>query len=579
MAVAAYAFWPAAVSVERQQIQFEVLTAAGAAYQAAPKLSPDGRFLAYVAPAGTGLRPAIWIRAINGVEPRALPGTDDAENLFWSPDSEVIGYERGSTLHKVNVTGGLPQKLAEVPNAAGGTWMKSGDVLVAANDAFTATLWRVPGQGGVPVQLPQLKGEGPAVSYGWPMMLPDDRHFIYMGWNFTSANRAIFVGDLEGSAPVKLVAADAAAAVSPGHLLFMRSGTLFAQAFDDRQLALSGDPIRIVDRLQFDTLSGYASYSVSATGLLAYRAGAGGGAEPSELAWFDRQGKQLGTVGSRANFGQIRLSPDGKRVAVSGTVDATGAIRVAVLDLANGVMTPLTEEKLLAGDPVWSPDSKTIAFVAMGSRNQLFMQPMGGGAATLGFGSDHLFKWLSDWTADRQLIFQVPRPGKLFAVTPEKPDSLRLLLEVPGDVDEAHVSPDGTAIVYQVREDSPDSTTAPQIWLAAFPAMEHRRQISARGGGIPFWRGDGKEIFYLTPDGKLMSVAVSRNPDGGFDVTPPVELFQSPIRAPRLFEDQYAVTKDGARFLFIKPQREQELRQSPITVSVNWQARLERKQR
>jgi Tol biopolymer transport system component len=322
----------------------------------------------------------------------------------------------------------------------------------------------------------------------------------------------------------------------------------------------------VADDVAINTVSGRASFGVAQTGVLAYRT-AGGATSISDLVWLDRSGKSIGTVGDGRTYYQIRLSPDGKRVAVAEAAAGSLQFRLSVLDLGNGVASRLTDEKAIANDPAWSPDSETIAYEALQTNGrQMFTHRVGSPTATLVFESTDDPKWLDDWSADGKfLLFHLPRPSKLFAVPLDEPRTAKLLIETPETIDSAHFSPDGKWIAYQITESS-----VYQVWVASFPAFDKRRRISPQGGGQAFWRGDGRELFYLTPAGKMMSVAVTPNASNGtLDFATPVEMFQSPNATPTLTVDQYTVTKDGKRFLFIRP-RDTTVVRPPVTVVVNW---------
>jgi Tol biopolymer transport system component len=260
-------------------------------------------------------------------------------------------------------------------------------------------------------------------------------------------------------------------------------------------------------------------------------------------------------------------------VAVSEASPGALTFTLSVLDLGNGVASAVTDAKGTANDPVWSPDGETLAFEALQKTGrQLMAQRVGNPTPTVAFESADDPKWLDDWSADgKWLLFHLPKPSKLFVASPGEPRAAKLLLDTAETIDGAHFSPDGKWIVYQITESG-----VYQVWVASFPAFDQRRRISPQGGGQAFWRGDGREIFYLTPTGKMMAVAVTAKPAGGaLDFAAPIELFQSPIPTPSLGVDQYSVTKDGKRFLFIRP-RETAVVRPPVTVVVNWAAALRR---
>ncbi len=381
-------------------------------------------------------------------------------------------------------------------------------------------------------------------TFNWPSFLPDGRHILVTAWHADPAKRHIQVRTLDDATAVTILNVGSNAFYAPpGYLLYQRDGTLMAQAFDANRLVTSGEAVRISD-VPISRTSGRGAFSVSDNGVLAYRAGAS--SDPiSTLTRYDRQGRVLGTVGDPGPHNQIRLSPDGTRVILA-LVDLKFDLRAVRARSRQRRRQPDDAERRSANDAAWSPDSETVAFESRPKgRRDFYSQTVGSRSPTLMFESADDPKWLDDWSADgRYLLFHVPGPGKLFAL-PTFGDRQPLpLMTATAAIDGAHFSSDGKWVVYQSQE----SGTF-EVWVASFPAFDHRRQISTHGGGQAWWRSDGKEVFYLRPDGKLMSVTVaSEAPSGALVFRPPVELFQSPLAPPNLTIDQYTVARDGSGF-------------------------------
>jgi eukaryotic-like serine/threonine-protein kinase len=568
-------WWPRERPVAPQRIQFAVQTQADPGSVLSldvPAISPDGRLLAFVSPATAGGAKVIWIRPIDALDARTLAGTEGGSKLFWSPDSRSIGYAADDRIYRVGADGGAPQMLCEMPNFSSAAWTRSGSILMTTVGAtMGGRLFTVSEQGGPPVEVTLAGAEGVAKYASWPFLLPDGRHFLYLGWAFNPDVRALYVGSLDGGAPVRLMQMESMAVyVDPGFLLFVRAGILFAQRFDARALELAGEPVRLADDVMTNRVMGRAAFSASDTGTLVYRT-SGGTTSLSELAWVDRTGKVTATVGDARTYYQMRLSPDGRRVATSEGVPGSSNT-LSVLDLGNGVASAVTDSQTLVNDQAWSPDGQTVAYEALADKRlQFFKQVLGSQKPTRLFESPVTSKYLDDWSSDGKfLLFHLTKPGQLFVVPVDGSTEPRLLLDSIG-IDEAHFSPDGKWIAYQITE-----SNTYQVWVASFPAFEERRRVSPAGGGQPVWGRDGKELFYLTPTGKLMLVSVDRKAAGAIDFTAPVELFQSPLTAPALVLDQYAVSNDAQRFLFIRPRASTGVK-PPITVVVNWAANLPRK--
>lgn len=355
----------------------------------------------------------------------------------------------------------------------------------------------------------------------------------------------------------------------PGYLLYHRVGTVFAQRFDASSLRLSGEAFRLADGARFSTISGRAAFAASSADVLAIGSGISRLADRT-LSWVGRDGRPLGTVGEPGAYDQVRLSPDETRAAVAVPDPRSSLMTLAVVDLATGISTPLP---LTAGgnDPVWSPDSKTLMFETLNNgKRDFFTHDVGSRGTELMYESPEDPKWLDDWSRDgRYVLFHRPQPAKLYALDTTVARGVRApfaLLEHGGNLDGAHFSPDRKWIAHVS-----DESGAHEVWVASFPAFDQRRRVSLKGGGQPFWRGDGRELFYLSPDGKMMSAAVEIDRTSGRIVTrTPTLLFQSPLTTAAPGLDQYSVTKDGQRFLFITPGKSRDETPHAITVILNW---------
>jgi Tol biopolymer transport system component len=531
-------------------------------------VSPDGRTIAYVAAHPTSGFNVVWVRPLGDVQGRPLPGTEGAVWPFWSPDNRHIAFAAAGKLKKADTTGGLPQAVCDVNvGFLGGTWNADGTILMSAGaSSNTVSLVRVSEHGGNVTDVLNADREKDQTSLLWPTFLPDGRHFLYLAWSALPERRAIYAASLDGGAPKMIVSAPTHPVfVAPGTLLFVRDGALTAQPFDVDRLQLTGDSVRVAAEVMHSPTSGRGAVAASTTGVLTYREGRV--LDPiSSLVWVNRTGQVTSTVGEPGAFNQVRLSPDETRVAVAVPDPRTSGYNMWVLDLGNKILSQVTFEET-ANDPLWGPDNQSLAFesVQKGKRD-FYRQVIGTRTPTRVYESADDPKWLDDWSRDgKYLLFHLPRPSKLYAVTLDPGAKAMLLAESPALIDSAHFSPDTRWVAYGLDESGQN-----EVWTAAFPAFDHRRRVSIRGGGQPWWRGDGRELFYLDGDGKMMSVAVTPGANGTINFAEPRELFKSPIPRPSPVIDQYAVTRDGQRFLFIQPKREQETATAPIMVVVNW---------
>jgi Tol biopolymer transport system component len=536
-------------------------------------ISPDGRTIAYVAPLTPGGPPGLWVRPLDATSAHPLPGTQGGTLPFWSPDSRSLAFIVGSKLKRTDLAGGLPKEICDSVANTIGSWSR--DNVIAFSSPLTGALSLVPASGGTPMELARPDRQADEGALRAPLFLPDGRHLLYVVTGFKTTRREVYVRSLDGGVAERLMNVDTHVAYGSGHLVFQRGNTLFAQPFDPATRRLSGEPTAVADGVLGTPLRGM--FSVSDAGVLVYRSG-----NPveirSDLVWVDRLGKVLGSVGEVLPYNQVRLSPNEKRVVLSIVDSRSNHYRLSILDLASQVTSQLTGEDtsgLGTNDPIWSSDSEAVAFESMtNGKRDFFRQDVGGRDQVLLFQSPDDPKWLDDWSADgRYLMFHLPTPGRAFAASLTGTPSATLIMSTTGSIDSLHFSRDGKWFTYSVNESGTWET-----WAASFPDARHRRQISQHGGGQAWWRGDDREIFYLTPDGKMMSVGVT--PDlgaGTLDFATPRLLFQSPLLTPLLSVDQYSVTRDGQRFLFIRPHADSASSSAtvaPIQVVINWTAGL-----
>jgi len=528
-------------------------------------LSPDARHLAFTA-VRPGGRSSLWIRDLETLVPRALAGTEGAELPFWSPDSRSVAFFAGGVLKRMDVSGGPPQTICDAPSPYGGSWNSEG-VIVFSPDS-NRPLLRVAAAGGTPVAATNLvPGE---LGHYWPSFLPDGRHCLLLVES-EKGSPDIQVATLGKAERVHVAAAESGASyAAPGFLLFVRERALTAQRFDSKSLRLQGDPTPIaehVGRMGGAGPTRYAPFSTSANGVLAHGVAA---AISSQIGWFDRQGKSVGTVGSAGDYADPELSADGKRLAVCRDDPRTGTPDIWILDTSRGTFSRLTFHPRWEVYPVWSPDASRLAFSwDKEGNNEIYLKPAGGGPEER-IWKDPRSGYPLDWSSDgRFLIIAVSDPktrSDLWMLPLEGSRTPKPLLQTPFNESEARVSPDGRFLAY-----TSDESGRPEVYVQPFPSLSDKWQVSSQGGTKARWRRDGKELFYLADDGMLMSVDLKT---GSFDASVPRPLFQT--RTPRVdfpgFHSLYDVTPDGQRFLVVS---EPEGRSSPpITIVLDWTAGL-----
>ncbi len=531
-------------------------------------LSPDGRMVALVGYSEQTNNYVIWKYEVGGRSAVVIAGTEAASHPFWSPDGRSIGFFAGGKLKKVDAfSGNSPQVLCDAPTGRGGTWNRDG-VILFAPDVFGG-IYRVSSGGGPPVEVTKPDPSRSETSHRWPVFLPDGRHFLYLAANFSGEfdKNAIVVGSLESTEKRLVVSSNSNPAYADGYLFYLRDKALMAQRFDLRSYSLSAEPYIVIDGVQYFPQIDLALFGAANNGILVAQLGKG--AVRSQLMWFDRRGKGIGAVGSPGLFANPALSPDGRRVAVDQTDTDGRHIDIWIYQISNHAAARLTFGPVLNDLPVWSPDSKRVAF---GSNRKLGWSLLEKNAD--GSGSELEFNLRSDktqhprdWSRDGKYLL-VWRNGELWYVSVPEQEA-RPLFQAKWTVRNAQFSPDGKWVAYSSNESG-----SWEVYVAPFPSGSSKWQISRGGGEEPRWRRDGKELFYLSTDGKMTAVPVKTGDD--FEAGAPVTLFQThlaqPIQGPDVVS--YDVTGDGQRFLINT--KVDDPNAAPLAVIVNWRSQVEK---
>jgi Tol biopolymer transport system component len=542
-------------------------------------ISPDGRFLVYAAATGSAAQ-TLWLRPFDSLAARSLPGTEGARFPFWSPDGKSIAFFAGGKLKRLDIAGGAPLVLCDAPVAVtgndfragdgsvGGAWGRDGVILFGAPDG----LHRVLDLGGLPVLLTKTNASAQELGHGYPQFLQDGNRFLYFVQSGNSNTQGIYAGSLDRPQDrVQILRTSAKAlyappvAGHPGYLLWLRERTLLAQRFDAGNLRAEGDPAPLAEGIALN--GNRASFWASDAGLLVYRTGGNFG--KAKLVWIGRDGKRLGNAGPEDSYTSLRLSPDGKRVAV-GRRDLAGYDDTWLLEFGRG-FTRFTFDPKDDTGPVWSPDGRQIAFSSNRSGfYQLYRKDSGGAGQEEQLTSGLDNKNLSDWSRDGRYLLYTER-GKagdhIIALPLEGERKPIVVLQTPFNEGGGVFSPDGKWIAYES-----DESGRLEVYVRAFSpaaaAAGGKWQVSNQGGFRPKWRSDGKELFYLTVPNRMMATGIRMTATSV--ETDPRELF--PISVVNFIASPYDVTPDGQRFLV------EELsfteRPAPLTVVTNWQAGL-----
>jgi Tol biopolymer transport system component/tRNA A-37 threonylcarbamoyl transferase component Bud32 len=533
-------------------------------------ISPDGLRLVFRATGADG-KSLLWMRALDSLAAQPLPGTEEGAAPFWSPDSRSIGFfVTGGKLKKIDVTGGPAQTLADTQAAAGGTWNRDGVIVFARS--YADRLYRMPAAGGAPTPVTTLDESRKETAHLWPYFLPDGRHFLYFARSGQRENYGIYVGSLDSKETRFLVNTDASAAYAPpGFLLFLRERTLMAQPFDASKLQLTGEPFPIAEQVGYNAGIGRALFSVSETGVLVFLSNI---FTNTQLAWFDRGGKPLAQVGTLAQQNYPRLSPDEKRLAVSRGDPQAGSGDIWLIDLArNNTPSRFTFDPANDTSPIWSPDGSRIVFASNRDGTPNLYQRLSSSAGN----DEALFKSSepklpNDWSPDGRFILYnslSPNTGTDLWVLPLSGDQKPTpFVQTEFTEYQGRFSPDGRWVAY-----ASNLSGTYEVYVQSFPSSGGKWQISTGGGAQPQWRRDGKELFYLAPDRKLMAVEVN-GAGATFVAGVPKPLFEAHVSAIFPGIPCYAVTSDGQRFLVNTLVGESA--PAPLTVVMNWTADLKK---
>ena len=522
-------------------------------------ISPDGRRLAFTAALHGKMM--LWVRALDSLEAQPFAGTDNAAYPFWSPDSLSIGFFVPNKLKVIEISGGPARDVADVIVGRGGAWSPEGIILFCPRPV--GILYQVPAAGGIPTPVTALDESRAEAAHAFPQFLPGGRQFLYLAACSRPGASSIRAGSLDSTGSKVLLSADTPAAYAPvlrGHgasLLFVHDGALMAQPFDSRRLELSGERTVLVPELRQRRWL-QAGFSVSSTGVLLYQ-----DAEHQQFAWFGRQGKRLAEVGERNHCLSFSLSPDERYVALHRHDDPDTVLpTIWVMDLVReSALFRFTDLGATQAElsPVWSPDSSEILFSRGDDRAmELIRRALNGGTSQSVLETTGP-KFPNDWSCDGQFIAyssQVPDYQHMHTWivslnASEQQKKARPFLQHSCEEFSACFCSGETGETPRWIAYSSNETGRLEVYVRDFPAGGRKWQVSNQGGLIPHWRRDGRELFYLTPEGMLRAVAV--NLGTAVDFGAPQALFATGVRFTpgyKTWMNQYAVTHDGQRFLF-----------------------------
>jgi Tol biopolymer transport system component len=586
-------FWPREPALAQPEIRLSIVAPTGLefAFDAADydpdfALSPDGRVVAFVV-VGADHQRLLYVRDLASLTPRQIGGTVGARRPFWSADGRTIAYFTDSGLQRVGVDGSpQPIPTTVTPSVvSNGTWTVDNRIIyeaaVSPEGASAKALFIVPERGGTAERMAATPGAEGEHAQRYPVALPDGQHYLYLSWTPDTERRGVYLAALDGSKGSLLVRTGFRAGfAAPDTLVYIRDGVLVAQRLDIANARVTGEPRPIATGIALEGIPGQATFQIAAGGAVAFRSRSR--EISSELRWLDRQGRTATTVATGADVA-VSLDASGRRAAVArvntGTADEDRfPSNVWLLDLVRNVTTRFTVDPLTTDEnPVWSPSGDRIAYAVhrgSGLADVRVRSTAGAGAAQVvasGSGNFHPIHWSRDGT----LLLHSYATGTgaddldLFLLGPEAGAKPRPFVVAPFSQAQGQFSPDGDWVAYSSNE-----AGRLEVYVRPRDGRDLRTQISAAGGGQPRWRADGRELYYVTLDGTVMSVPIKATTN---ELIPgvPAPLFTEPTLRTNnhLFyyggAAGYDVATDGSRFLVNRLTRAPE--SGPIHVILNWQ--------
>jgi len=544
-------------------MRFEVTPPPGVTLLAWPTeavISPDGRSLLWSGFDGSG-GTTLWVRSLESLESRPLPGTQGGNLAFWSPDSRAVAFIDGTKLRRVAIDGGEPQAVCDATSSRGGSWGK--DFIVFAGEQ--GPLFKVPVTGGTPVQITTLDTSRGETAHRFPHFLPDGKTFLYVALPAKSGRVTVFASDVDGREPVEIMSAVSAPVYAePGYLLYQRGRRLLTQEFNAKTLELSGEPVSLGPAPRRTPPVGSPAVSASRVGSLALM---GTKDLDMELVWLDRNGSVTETLDLEpADYSSPEISQDGRYIALAKVVSPEES-DIWVLELERMVMTRFTFGPGAKNDPVWSPDGRTIAYAtdADGPWN-IYRKPFpGGGNPEPVVIGEATFKNPLGWSPDgKYLLYEQIGTGTnmdlWIAPMDGSGEARPYLADVYQEV-AGQFSPDGNWVAYESSETGENA-----VYVNSFPEPGRKYRVSVGGGLFARWGAGGTEVVYSS-NRSLVRVPVQTSPE--FRAGTPETMFRR---------------DDGSRETIVTLGREGflEVRQAEpappvsITVVLNWVNELPR---
>jgi hypothetical protein len=521
---------------------------AGTLIDPEPAISPDGTRIVFRAAARDTGQQLLYLRnlEVTGAEP--LGGTEGAAQAFWSPDSRHVAFFAGGALKRIDLTSRLVTGIADAPYPGGGAWLPSGDILFNPDEG--EGIHAVRAGGGRPIALTRVDRAAGQRRHMTPEAIPEGEGFAYLAEHADAERNAVWWWRGGGPVPDRRIVVSRRMGLFArgGWFLLFRDGRLVAQRFSSRTGALVGAPRDLGERLERDDAnSRHPGCSVSSTGAITYWPAS----RPprSRLTWYDRDGREAGTIGSPGDYPFVALSPDGRRAAVQRVDEVTGAPELWLHDLDTGAAVRLTASPLNDEDPVWAPGGEQIVFahhIGIGAGAELRRVSPAHPLTAEPVATPTVYGHPTDWSRDgRRIVFQRNGPDEksgLFAWTlPAGPETA--LVDSAFNERHGRLSPDGRHLAY-----SSDASGRLEVYVNDLAGDRATVQVSHGGGAHPRWRRDGRELFYLSAGGVLMAVPMALTPRLSAGRALPLFDARPPLPLPFL-DTIYDTTPDGTRFL------------------------------
>jgi dipeptidyl aminopeptidase/acylaminoacyl peptidase len=533
-------------------------------------VSPDGSRIAYVtspyasSSARRGITapeaqegPGIWVRELSVLEGRPVPGTESATSVFWSPDGRSLGFFTPGKLKRIDLPGGAAVPVCDVQAGGGksGTWGADGDILFSSVQG--ASLFRVSAAGGTPVSLIKPEPSRGETRVNWPWFLPDGKRFLY-NIRLRGGGGNLMLAE-PGKAPRTIMPMTSAVQYSdPGYVVFAREGALLGQRFDAGRGRLEGAPFSIAEHVAYFFSSGQASFAASPSGTLTYQPHD----DVSRLAWIDRTGRLLETIGPPGSYLTGAVAADGRRIFYDRARPGMGTFDIWSFDLERGVETPVTTSPDTEFGVVELRDGKSIVYSAnRGSAPQLFRRDLQSGREEQLQDVARAFQYAQDVSPDGRALLYVERAANgnfdIWTLPLPGPGTPTAVLQSPFDKKDVRFSPDGRFLTFTSNESG-----QAEAYVMPYPVPGERIRLSTGGARLLQWGRDGKELLYLSADGHLMSLPIQTSPT--LKTGTPVALFK--VEGQPWLNFQLSV--DGKKFLAVVPQI--TAAEQPWTVVVNW---------